>query len=515
MAALLLMSTTAALAIQEVDPNNTCALAQVIPALTPNAAVTVNGALKTPPSVPDVDFYKFTGTPGDLFRLNLTGTSDGVDTLILPLAVILNSSCVTTNTSGASDPLTAQITIPADGVVIVAVSSCCDFGLTGTGFYAGSYTLLATDLTPVQSISGRAVDSVTLQPIPNVQAQLVLCGDPNCVTVSQFAGFGSTDSLGQFSFTSNFGTPLIPGTYQVTLEDFSGRYETTVSPPFAAAGGQAAVMPDIAMLPVPVIGSITGRIVDSVTHAPLSGVSAPFTYIQMFGCSSLAFTCQFLSGTTDGTGRFVFNRDPSGRGVLANTSFSLFVSAEQYQTLYTSILTGGDGVNQNVGDIQLISNPVRFTVLQGCTNVPLTGGVCEYKVQITNGIATPVEGFAWATINANGLASYIGNSLFQTGEPQEMYLAGATRTTRASRTATFAFEIPGTVPIYSFICPTFWFGTGEANPQLYVQGQMPDYTDCVQRTATGYTPATPDQIKGLRKEAHEHDAKERAMVLPK
>jgi hypothetical protein len=71
------------------------------------------------------------------------------------------------------------------------------------------------------------------------------------------------------------------------------------------------------------------------------------------------------------------------------------------------------------------------------------------------------------------------------------------------------------VPIYAFICPTFWFGTGDANPQLYAQGQMTDYTDCVQRTATGYAPATPDQIKGLRKEAREHEAKERAMVLPK
>lgn len=211
----------------------------------------------------------------------------------------------------------------------------------------------------------------------------------------------------------------------------------------------------------------------------------------------------------------MFNRDPSGRGIPANTYFNVYVSAEQYQTQFTSIITGGAGVNQDVGDIQMVSNPVRFTVLQGCTNVPLTGGVCEYKVQITNGIATPVEGGAWATINANNLGSFVGSSLFQTGEPQEMYLAGATRTTRASRTASFAFEIPGTVPIYSFICPTFWFGTGEANPQLYTQGAMTDYTACVQRTATGYTAATPDQIKGLRKEAHEHEAKERAMVLPK
>lgn len=511
----LLTSATAALAIQEVDPNNTCALAQNVGPLSPNATVTVNGALKTPPTVPDVDFYKFTGgTPGDLLRVTVSGVSDGVDTLTLPLAEILNSSCLITNTPGSLDPITVQITVPADGVVVVAVSSCCDFGLTGAGLYAGSYTLAVTEIVPVQSISGRAVDSVTLQPIPNVQAQLTLCGDPNCATVIQAEGFTYTSSLGQFTFTSNFGSPLPPGTYNVALEDFQGNYETTLSLPFAAASGQQAVMPDIAMLPVPVIGSIRGRIVDSATHAPLSGVSAPFAFIQLFACPG--FRCSVVSGYTDSTGEFVFNRDQSGRAILASTSYSVYVTAEQYQTLSNgSILTGGAGVNQDVGDIQLVSNPIRFTVLQGCANVPLTGGVCEYKVQITNGIATPVEGEAWATINANGLGSFVGSSLFQTGEPQKMYLAGATETTRASRIASFEFEIPGTVPIYSYICPTFWFGTGDNSPQLYTQGEMSDYTDCVQRTAAGYTPATPDQIKGLRKEAHEHEAKERAMVLPK
>jgi hypothetical protein len=513
LAAFLLTSATAALAIQEIEPNNTCALAQNVGPLTPNVTVTVNGALKTPPTVPDVDFYRFTGTPGDLLRMTLSGVSDGVDTLTLPLAEVLNSSCLITNTTGSFDPITFQVTIPTDGVVVLAVSSCCDFSFTGAGSYAGSYTLAVTDVVPVHSISGRAVDSVTAQPIPNVQAGLTLCGDPNCATVIQAEGFTSTDSLGQFTFTGNFGAPLPPGTYQVTLEDFQGRYETALSPPFSAASGQQTVVPDIAVTSIPVIGSIRGRIIDSVTHAPLSGVSPPHAFIQLFGCS--LFSCSIVSGYTDSTGEFVFNRDQTGRGILANTYFSVYVSAEQYQVLFTNIVSGGAGVNQDVGDIQLVSNPVRFTVLQGCSNVPLTGGVCEYKVQITNGIARPVEGAAWATINANGLGSFVGSSLFQTGEPQQMYLAGATRTTRASRIASFEFEIPGTVPIYAFICPTFWFGTGDANPQLYAQGQMNDYTDCVQRTATGYTPATPDQIKGLRKEAHEHKAKERAMVLPK
>ena len=86
--AFLLTSATAALAVQEIDPNNTCALAQNVGALSENATITVTGALKTPPAVPDIDFYKFNAsTPGDIFRVSLHGVSDGVDTLTLPLAV--------------------------------------------------------------------------------------------------------------------------------------------------------------------------------------------------------------------------------------------------------------------------------------------------------------------------------------------------------------------------------------------------------------------------------------------
>jgi hypothetical protein len=513
---LILTSTTAALAIQEVDPNNTCALAQNVGALSANATLTVNGALKTPPTVPDADFYKFTGgTPGNLFRVSVHGVSDGVDTLTLPMVEALNSTCGVTFTSGAQDPINFEVVVPADGVVVLGVTSCCDFAFTGAGSYAGSYTLAATEIVPVKSISGRAVDSVTGQPISGVFVNLALCQDPACTTGGPLVGFNTTDPLGQFTFTNTFfGTPLDPGTYQVTLEDNSSqRYEPALSTPFSAASGEQKLIPDIAMVLAPVIGSISGRIVDSVTHAPLSGVSAPFAHVFLSGCS--LYSCSFVSGFTDGSGRFRFDHDQSGRGIVANASFSLYIAGDQYQQLFSTTGLIGPGANQDLGDIQLVSNPIRFTVLQGCASVPLTGGVCEYKVEITNGIASPVEGAAWATINANGLGSFVGSSVFQTGEPQEMYLAAATKTTRASRTATFEFEVPATVPIYAFICPTFWFGVGEVNPELYAQGSMYDYADCVQRTATGYTPATHEQIEGLRKEAHEHEAKEHALVSPR
>lgn len=512
-AMLLLTAAQAALSVTEMESNNTCATAQNAGTLSANASITVTGALTTPPDIPDVDFYKFTATPGTLLQVVLTGVSDAVHTLEQPIAEALNSSCGYLYSSGPADPLSFQIAVPADGVVVVAVSSSFDFGFTGVGFYAGTYTLAATQVTPVQSISGRALDAATGQPIAGVQASIAFCRDPTCVT-GDFIGYFYTDPSGQFTFTNSiFGTPLAPGDYQVTLTDYSGRYVTAQSPIFPVASAEQKVLPDIAMAPTPVIGSIRGRIIDSVTRAPLSGISTPYAHISIFGCAGLA--CTSLDGFADSMGRFRFDRDQSGRGIVAGASYNAFVTADQYQQLYKFIAPIDVGVNQDLGNIELVSNPIRFNVLHGCSSVPLTGGVCRYEVEITNGIANHVRGSAWATINANGLASFVGGSVFQTGEPQEMNLAAATRKRRSSRTAIFEFAIPGSVPTYAFICPTFWFGVEPGNPQLYVQGALADYTACVQRTATGFTPATPEQTNALRKEAREHEARERAKVLPK
>jgi hypothetical protein len=136
-------------------------------------------------------------------------------------------------------------------------------------------------------------------------------------------------------------------------------------------------------------------------------------------------------------GRFRFDHDQSGRGIVAGAAFNAFVSADQYQEVFQFIPPIDVGANLDLGDIQLVSNPIRFNVVQGCSSIPLTGGVCKYEVEITNGIASPVRGSAWAIITANGLTSFVTNSAFQTGDPQDMNLAPATRKRRSSRTATF------------------------------------------------------------------------------
>lgn len=506
------MASTSAFAGVEVEPNNTCATAQGIGTLVVGSPVTVNGALVTPPTSPDVDYYKVTATtPGDVLRINLAGQSNGTDTLGLPMVTVLNSACGFIQNSGANDPIAFDLTIPADGVVILAVTSWPDWQLAGAGDYAGTYSMTLVEVQPVPSISGRLVDATTAQPVPFFQVNLNQCSEPTCsVWPIQTVGYAYSDAAGQFTFNSSYFGSLLPGTYQVVATDYSGRYLPFKTDPFTATSGTPVVLGDLSLSLAPVIGSISGRVIDAVTHAPLSGVGVPHAYISLSGCSTVSFGCSYASGYTDSQGRFKFTQDSSGRELFANAVYFVSVSADQYQQTYIYSPQLGQGANADLGDILAVSNPIRFVVQQGCSDVPVTGGKCRYKVQIINGAATRVRGGAWATVQAYGLGSFVYSSVFQTDELQEMELAGATRTARASRIATFDFTVPASLPLYASVCPTFWFGSDRDNPQLNVLGAWTDYNSCLQRTANGVVPVSEEEAHHLRTKEREHEGKERA-----
>jgi hypothetical protein len=247
-----------------------------------------------------------------------------------------------------------------------------------------------------------------------------------------------------------------------------------------------------------------------VTHAPLSGAGVPHAYVYLWGCSITSFGCSSAYGYADSQGRFKFTQDSTGRGLVADTNYFVWVSADQYQQAYLSSPQLGQGIDADLGDVSVVSNPIRFAVQQGCPDIPITGGKCRYKVQIINGVATPVQGGAWATVQANGLGSFVYSSVFQTDELQEMHLAGATRTARSSRIATFDFTVPASLPLYASVCPTFWFGSDRDNPQLNVLGAWTDYSSCLQRTANGVVPVSEEDAHRLRTKEREHEGKERA-----
>jgi PKD repeat protein len=121
----------------------------------------VNGSLDSMPPAPgdtlprgDVDFFRFTGTPGAVVTIDLEGQSTGKGTLYDPFLGAFERSCgliAATDTGGVGLNARLTLTIPADSVIILAVTACCDFGFTQGGF--GSYQLT------IQGTQGPANDA--------------------------------------------------------------------------------------------------------------------------------------------------------------------------------------------------------------------------------------------------------------------------------------------------------------------------------------------------------------------
>src|SRR5689334_1499246 len=77
--------------VGEVEPNNTCTIAQDVGAVS--LPFSLNGSLDTPPATPDVDFFRFTVTPSATVQVDLEGQATGKGTLPDPLVGVFSSSC--------------------------------------------------------------------------------------------------------------------------------------------------------------------------------------------------------------------------------------------------------------------------------------------------------------------------------------------------------------------------------------------------------------------------------------
>src|SRR5690349_8598471 len=152
--------------VAEVEPNNTCGTAQAIGAVT--LPFSLNGSLDTAAGTSDVDFFRFTGTPSSTIQVDLEGQATAKGTLPDPLLGVFSSDCsfiIVDDNSGTPPNARALVAIPPDGVFVVAVSSCCDYGFTGAGLSSGSYALTISTVAIAGSIGGRVVDAVTGSPL--------------------------------------------------------------------------------------------------------------------------------------------------------------------------------------------------------------------------------------------------------------------------------------------------------------------------------------------------------------
>ncbi len=458
----------------DAEPNGTCATAQDVGAVT--LPFTLDGVLDSAQS-PDVDFFRFTGTPNALVRIDLEGASTGKGTLGDPFLGFFDSSCnviALDDDSGEGPNSRLQFNIPPDGVYVLGATICCDAGFGGGG--NGSYQLTITPVIAIGSISGRIVDSKTGDFLPGdappfTFVRLLHCTDSGCSEVNN----QNADSLGQFRFERDFsGSPLLVGTYQIQIS--ANVYLPGQTDPFFVGEAEHLDLGNIPLPPEPAVGSISGRITDAVTGQSLRGDATPFAFVRLLQCDE--FGCFDVNGQATGSdGRFHFDRDFNGAPLRVG-NYLVAVSADQYQPGQTEPFAVGEDENRDMGDAPLQSYPVRFSNIQTCV-IPSGGGICEYAVTITNGMPTRLSGKTWSIVDGSGLGSFAGVTRFQTSDPLDVSVdAGKSKVVR------FRFQVPGTVPDGATICTQVFVGQG-GNAFFNTVGQR--FLFCFVKGSTGFT----------------------------
>jgi hypothetical protein len=235
----------------EEEPNHPCPTAQNFGAVA--LPFTVDGSLDSTFESLDVDFFKFTGTPGASVMVDLAGAPTGQGTLGDPFLGFFDSACnlIAFNDDYQSLNSRLVLTIPADGVFILAATTCCDSGFFGGG--VGTYQMTLTPMVTIRSISGRVVNAVTGDLLPGdtdpfAFVRLLRCGEFGCFDMNS----PPADSEGRFRFVNDFGgQPLDVGTYQVVA--FANEYQQGQTDPLVVADGEDRDVGDIPLQPFPVL----------------------------------------------------------------------------------------------------------------------------------------------------------------------------------------------------------------------------------------------------------------------
>ncbi|NHN35742.1 hypothetical protein G8764_00360 [Pseudomaricurvus alcaniphilus] len=450
-------ATAAALAIDEAEPNNPCFAAQQIGAF--DFPTTVTGSLDSIPEQPDVDFFQFQGVAGQAVVVDLEGVATGAGSLSDPFLGLFNSECalLAINDDGGSG-LNSRFSfnLPDDGVFVLGVTTCCDSGFIGGG--QGSYTLTVDELLTITSIDGRLVNANSGEPLPGAElpyalAHLLRCNGEVC---DELIGSQQVGTGGEFSFQSDqFGNPLAATTYQIQAVAFG--YENFTSAPFATLPEVVNSVGDLGLLPLQVVGSISGRLVDALSADPLPGNIPPYPIVYLERCEE--FGCFIVAGfSPDDAGEFRFD------GITYNLSpatYRLSANAEGYQQSVSAQMPVAAFEHADFGDFPLTPLPIQFGAIQPCV-IPPGGGLCEYSIDVRyRGTARRFRGEAWSTVEFYRPPTYqvtrfqVGRNGVENPNPQRLNLGQG-----QTETLTFQLDIPADVPDFSTVCGYIAVGQG-------------------------------------------------------
>ncbi len=380
---------------QDTEPNNPCASAQNLGAVS--LPFVQEGELDSDPDpelqAPDVDFFRLQGTPGTIIRVDLEGVPTGAGTLFDPFLGFFDSGCnkVSINDDGGVGRNSRLIiTVPDDGVFILAVTDCNGF---------------------------------------------VECTDVDFM-------------LGNI------------GSYRLTISEAQ------------------------------FIGSITGRLVDALDGTPLRGDTEPFASAALLECEE-QFGCSFVSSVgADGEGRINFVRDFSGNPLLAGT-YEVFAFTDQYQFGESGPFHVSKDEHRDIGDLGLQPNPIQFSDVVPCADIPPAGGRCRYSVTLRNRTDRLKKGLAWSLVDAFGIGSFTDFTQFQANHTHPLNLKSG-----ESRIVDFDFKVPGSVADFAGICAVARVGADPVEPSFQVIGDR--FLFCIQKQPSGELSVMPE------KEARKH-----------
>jgi hypothetical protein len=195
------------------------------------------------------------------------------------------------------------------------------------------------------------------------------------------------------------------------------------------------------------------------------------------------------SADADNEGYFRFA--PEDPGDLEAGDYKVVARAMQYGSSEgTAVLNVTEDEDRQTGDIPLTPNSIQLFTVRSCSNLPSTGGTCDYRVSVTNRSDEQVDGAAWSIVNAS-TGSLLGGTVFQTGNPIRMALSPG-----ATRTVEFRFQIPSTVPDWGFFCAETLFGKGIQQPYFNTLGYT---TFCLERDDAGFSSIPKNEVQKMRR----------------
>jgi 5-hydroxyisourate hydrolase-like protein (transthyretin family) len=350
----------------DVEPNDTCPAAQDLGAVS--LPFNSTGAIVT---TADVDFYKIAAQPNSLIQIDMTRDAPGLD----PLLGVFSSGCQLLANAAFSGPelnARVRITVPSDGVLVIAAASYPDFSFSGGGFGAGSYQL--------------------------------------------------------------------------------------------------------AVIRVPTIESISGRVVESLSGTPLRGDAPPSASVELLRCDT-SNICSFVAAQhTDSNGSFRFERNFSGEPFEAG-NYQLRAQAIEYQPGSSDVFAVAENQDFDFGDLALDPFPIRFSEIRPCGDLPPEGGTCRFSVRINNRSLQPLSGRVWNIIDSFGIGSFIDLTRYQVGS-RLINVAPL-----QSTVVRFNFQVPDTVTDGVNVCVTTFVGQGD-QPFFNTIGKI-EPLFCIRKGFTG------------------------------